>query len=343
MTLPTFVPVQPSFLASSAPVAIASSTNPYGTVQQRADKITALQKGWTTHSDEKKIRDIILSTHGAELSTLKRLIDLGGESHDLVNLLNDDIDDAAIKKQIVAHFYNEAVATGQVKVYSDIDDTFYSNLKDARFPKGTIYPGVRTFYRALDLGKGGNDATGDMLFLTARPGIVEDSTLDMLKQKGVAQASVLEGNLLDNLRLTEADRNSAIAATKVTNFMTHRALYPEYGSVFIGDSGQGDAIAGAEMLRRAPGSTKAVYIHNVTGLDAAARAKLLSQGIVVFDSYLDAAIDAFGRGLISRASLTNVAKAARAELNALPNLGAAQRVAATATLAAAEARLALVP
>jgi hypothetical protein len=327
-------------LASPAP---RFAGNPFGTVQQRAAAITALQQGWTTGSDERKIRDIILSTTGPELSTLKRLIDLGGENHDLLHMLTDDIDNATIRAQIRAHFATASVPSGQVKVYSDIDDTFYSNLKDDRFPKGTLYPGVRAFYRALDLGRAGSDATGDMLFLTARPGIMENSTLSMLRGRGVPEASVLEGNLFDSLHLTEAGRNNAYAATKVNNFMAHRALYPEYASVFIGDSGQGDAIAGAEMLSRAPASVRAVYINNVTNMTAAQRAAMTGQGIMVIDSYVDAAIDAFNRGLISRASLSAVATAARTELNAMTNLSAAQRSAANAVLTAAEARVALIP
>jgi hypothetical protein len=182
-----------------------------------------------------------------------------------------------------------------------------------------------------------------MLFLTARPGIMENSTLSMLRGRGVPEASVLEGNLFDSLHLTEAGRNNAYAATKVNNFMAHRALYPEYASVFIGDSGQGDAIAGAEMLSRAPASVRAVYINNVTNMTAAQRAAMTGQGIMVIDSYVDAAIDAFNRGLISRASLSAVATAARTELNAMTNLSAAQRSAANAVLTAAEARVALIP
>ncbi len=338
--MPPLPIVTPLAVAAPAP---RFATNPFGTVQQRAATITALQMGWTTGSDERRIRDIILSTTGTELSTLKRLIDLGGENHDLMHLLTDDIDNAAIRAQIRAHFATASVPSAQVKVYSDIDDTFYSNLKDSRFPKGTLYPGVRAFYRALDLGRTGGDATGDLLFLTARPGLLENSTLSMLHDRGVPEASVLEGNLLDNLHFTEAGRNNAIAATKVSNFMSHRALYPEYGSVFLGDSGQGDAIAGAEMIRRAGGSVRAVYINNVTDMSASQRATMTSQGIVVVDSYVDAAIDAYNRGLISRVSLTTVATAARTELDAMTNLSAAQRTAASATLAAAEARVALIP
>lgn len=307
-------------------------------VPNRCAVITALQKGWTDAADERLIRDMIVATTGSDLSRLKRMIDLGGESHDLLNLMNDDVDDSTIRAQIRAHIAAQgATPTGQVKVYSDVDDTFYSNWVDDRFPKKAIYPGVRAFYRELDLGRNGNDTTGDLAFLSARIGLQENGTLAMMRGYGIDQATMLEGDI------THAIGNSNIAAKKVENYFAHRALYPEYGSVFIGDSGQGDAIAGAEMVRREPQGTKAVFIHNVTHMDQATRASWTAKGVFVFDSYVDAAIEAYKRGLISRAGVDRIAAAARRELDAMTNLSAQQRTNADAVLRAAESRVAALP
>jgi len=51
----------------------------------------------------------------------------------------------------------------RTKVYSDIDDTFYSHYKDKTYPKRAVYPGVRELYREL-----GVSAASDLTFLTAR-------------------------------------------------------------------------------------------------------------------------------------------------------------------------------
>lgn len=320
-----------------APSSLASS------VSAREATITRLQKGPTSRASERQVRDVFVASHGAELSALKRAVDLGGDKFDLLRLVRKDIDDPGIRRSIIDHFHAAASPTGQCKVYSDVDDTFYAKYKDDRFPKNTIYPGVTAFYRALDAGPAGTDARGDLLFLTARPALLENRTLKMLRGKGLGDAAVLEGRWGDLLKLSERKRNAAIAETKLDSFMAHRNLYPEYGSVFIGDSGQGDALAGAEMVKQAGAGMKAVYIHNVTHMDAAQRAQMAQQGIVVFDSYLDAALDAHARGLISRAGLNSVASAARSELDAMTGLTAAQRSAADAALSAAEARLAALP
>jgi len=43
--------------------------------------------------------------------------------------------------------------------------------------------------------------------------------------------------------------NAAMAAKKAENYDAHRALYPEFRSVWLGDSGQGDIETGLHMLR----------------------------------------------------------------------------------------------
>ena len=129
-------------------------------VQAKAALVRALQLGRTGSKDEAKILEIFLATHGPALTELKNAIEASGDHRDLLQLLWSDIDDLVIREAILAHFAKEASPTGELKVLSDIDDTFYANWKDARYPKGTIYPGVRQFYGELG---------GDLAFVTARP------------------------------------------------------------------------------------------------------------------------------------------------------------------------------
>jgi len=66
---------------------------------------------------------------------------------------------------------------------SDIDDTIicsggYLGGTDIRYPWGTVYPGVTSFYEELDRGFAPDYEVeeSNLVFLTARPRIIEDKT-----------------------------------------------------------------------------------------------------------------------------------------------------------------------
>lgn len=285
------------------------------TVENRAKLIGALQHHRTDRLDEITARDVFLGTKGADLTKLKKAIDHGGDHRDLQQFVFHDIDDVKIRGQLLEHFAKEAVAapSGQFKVLSDIDDTFYANLKDDRYPKKTVYPGVKDFYVELDQGGAAQEeAGGDLMFLSARPydraGTSEHLTRDTLEQAGVHDATVLSGDFAHLIG------NELIAAKKYDNWVQIRQLHPEYGSVFIGDSGQGDAIFGAKALATPRTDMKKVFIHNVTRLSEAERADFAAKGIHIFDTYVGAATEAYKSGLISKEGLRRIAAAAQREL-----------------------------
>ncbi|MHB8872507.1 MAG: phosphatase domain-containing protein [Myxococcaceae bacterium] len=283
--------------------------------ESRAKLVQALQHQKTGGGDEKAIRDIFLGTTGPALTALKNAIDSGVDYHDLQQLVFHDIDDGGIRQQILSHFAKESKPTGQCKVLSDIDDTFYASLKDDRYPSKTVYPGVRALYAELDKGGGAApDRGGDLTFLSARPydraGVGEVITRNMLDKNGV-RATIASGDFLHLVG------NELIAEKKFDNFKQLRQLYPEYGDVMLGDSGQGDAILGAKAVAAEPAQVKAVFINNVTNLSAAKKQELAGQGITVVDTYVGAATEAFKRGLISREGLQRVAAAAAGELEAV--------------------------
>jgi uncharacterized surface protein with fasciclin (FAS1) repeats len=288
------------------------------TVENRAKLVSALQYHRTEGPDEKAIRDVFLGTKAGDLSALKKAIDHGEDHRDLQQLVFHDIDDPKIRSQVLDHFKKEAAASpsGQVKVLSDIDDTFYANLKDDRYPKKTVYPGVKDFYAELD--KGGaaqEDAGGDLMFLSARPydraGGSEHLSRSTIEKAGVKDPTVLSGDFAHLIG------NDLIADKKFENWEQVRKLHPEYGSVFVGDSGQGDAIFGARAAAIAGTAMKKVFIHNVTDLNDAQRADFKAQGVHIFDTYVGAATEAYQSGLISREGLLRVAAGAQRELAAV--------------------------
>ena len=226
-----------------------------------------------------------------------------------------DIDDSKIRGQLLEHFKKEGAAalSGQVNVFSDIDDTFYVNYKDKRYPDKTIYPGVRSLYAELDKGGAANeDAVGDLIFLSARPydrgGIFESPIHKMLKEADVHNATVILGDL------PHLASDGLMARKKYENWMQVRQLYPEYGSVFVGDSGQGDAIFGKRALATEYTDMKKVFIHNVTHLDENARAAFAAEGVHIFDTYVGAATEAYKNKLITKEGLQRVADGAKREL-----------------------------
>ena len=299
----------------------------------RAALIAALQKGDTHGLAERMVRALFLGLRGRELSEFKNLLDGRGNSHDLQQLLFHDVDDARIRQDILTHIHQEAAAapSGENKVLSDIDDTFLANWKDARYPPKTVYPGVLQFYRELDRGPGlipGRE--GDLTFISARPqdplGLIEDRTLATLREHGVSSAVMLSG------AFTHLLGNSRIAAMKFENFSRYVQLYPEYGFVFTGDSGQGDVAFGERMLAEHPESVRAVFIHDVIDTPEPVRMTWRGKRIFFFDSYIGAAVEAYEVGVISRDGVARVARAAREELDRVPFAAESQRQSRVAEL-----------
>jgi hypothetical protein len=299
----------------------------------RVALIAALQKGDTHGLAERMVRALFLGLHGRELSEFKNLLDGRGHSHDLQQLLFHDVDDARIRQDILTHIQREAAAapSGENKVLSDIDDTFLANWKDARYPPKTVYPGVLQFYRELDRGPGtipGRE--GDLTFVSARPqdplGLIEDRTLATLREHGVSSAVMLSG------AFTHLLGNSRIAAMKFENFSRYVQLYPEYGFVFTGDSGQGDVAFGERMLAEHPESVRAVFIHDVIDTPEPVRMTWRGKRIFFFDTYIGAAVEAFEVGVIARDGVARVARAAREELERVPFASESQRQSRVAEL-----------
>ena len=264
------------------------------TVENRAKFVSAIQAGKTRSGEERAIRNIFLATHGRDLTKLKLEIDRTDDHRDLHALLHHDIDDKGVRDSILQHIAKEAPPAEDFKLCSDIDDTFYCNWIDSRYPKGTVYPGVRTYYREMDKAQPGQP--DDLTFITARPddriGVVKKKTKKSLKKRGLREMVVLPGDvpsLLSNERLAEK---------KFENMGQLRKLYPEFNLVFTGDSGQGDAICGKMLHKAAWPGYHATLIHDVKNTSPEERARYREQRVYFFDTYVGAALEAHELGLM---------------------------------------------
>lgn len=294
-------------------------------IQRLAAQITALQRGRTSRRDEQAIAELFLCTTAAALTALKNAVDAGEDYRTLHQLVYHDLDDSSIRARILEHFRAHARPSGALKILSDIDDTFYLNWRDTRYPAKTVYPGVRALYHELDLGPEADGRIGDLVFLTARPydrlGLTDRGTHQMLHAHGVAQSTILPGDFAHLLT------NGLIAEAKYRRFTELVPLFPEYQYVFLGDSGQGDVLAGGLMLALPDSPVRAVFIHDVVNTPEHERAAHRAKRIFFHDTYLGAAVDAFEQGLISRAGLARIAGAALHELQAVPFASTEQRAA----------------
>lgn len=257
------------------------------------------------------IRDAFLGAKGQRLRDLCLEINWLGDHHDLEHVVFEGLD-PILRVEVLRHIDAEAhrVDSAELRILSDIDDTVISALHDKRWPRGKVYPGVVEFVRALD--HGASDApgrAGDLTFVTARPmgpgGVVEKYTRNGLSGLGFPPHAVLGGSIFNLLTL------GSIAVRKLQNFERERQLFPQCRAVFIGDSGQADALVGWAMLQRDADFLAAVFIHNVTEMDDDMKSMWAARGVTVFDTYAGAAAQALEMGLITAHDAAAVEQAVR--------------------------------
>lgn len=229
------------------------------------------------------------------------------------------------------------------KILSDVDDTLlcsagsYPAGIDRSYPKKSLYPGVLAFYRELDLGATTSDQTwvegrlGNLVFLSARPHVYKNVSEEIVYEKfrtlqetrGLHTCpSLLAGSLDTGGQFMINNDFEPLARKKYDNFKEYIKLYPEYSCIFIGDNGQGD-VRTAEMVlndefQSAGGddtsiknNLERVYIHEVQPLTATHAKNSLFKSrncpkVCYFNTYIDAAIDAFNHKLIRIGGLRRI-------------------------------------
>eukprot|EP01097_Dermamoeba_algensis_P000949 TRINITY_DN1352_c0_g1_i1.p1 TRINITY_DN1352_c0_g1~~TRINITY_DN1352_c0_g1_i1.p1 ORF type:complete len:620 (+),score=96.96 TRINITY_DN1352_c0_g1_i1:134-1993(+) len=261
-------------------------------------------KHQTTQLDKEEIDEF--SEGEAEEEAVKELLGENTKEKE-----EEALDKAEKNNEEIQEFQETAPKVLDVKVISDIDDTLYCQLLDRRWPTGTIYPGIRSFYRELDVGRDEKGRVGDLVFLTARPGgykgMIENYTHKMLTSFGLhTRPTVLCGSTAYFVG------NNRIATKKYENFVQYKSLFPEYSFVLVGDSGQGDATLCERLLQDS--SLYAAFIHDVVHVKGTPRGKAFQKaGIFFFDTYVGAALKAYSLGLISREGVKRIGRSAREE------------------------------
>ena len=287
-------------------------------IEAQANVAYGMQAGITDKADEDAIKRVFLARHGEDLTRLKNQMNARTDAHDLEGLVFGDVDDEAIRQEILDHIAREAATLSieATKVLCDIDDTVVCALHDRRYPKGIVYPGILALLDALDRGPDDQPfSMGDLTFVTARPGdalgLIENHTRTTLRNAGIATHSVLTGTLVALVT------HDAMAGQKLANIEHYRLLYPEYRKMFIGDSGQGDIRVGQLILEKFADAVDAVVIHDVVGKPDEEKASLAGEGIHLVETYVGAAQYLLGKGMISQRGLDKVIAESRAALDTI--------------------------
>lgn len=273
-------------------------------IEARAAVIDALQLGPNRTYKQEGIRDLFLATLGFDLTRLKRLIDRSLDHRDLVELVYRDLDPGPIRQAVLDHVQSQGRQhpCHEVKVISDVDDTFYRNWVDPRYPPRTVYPGVVQLYKELE-GK----EVGDIVFLTGRPGdpagLLHSRFRRGLGRLGAPESSIITGSFHHQFY------NPWIFSRKWRNFERYRALYPEMPIVMVGDSGQADPELIGHALERYPDHVRAGLIHRVKALSA----ERIKPGVFLFDTYVGAALRLLELGFLGPEAVERVASAAEAD------------------------------
>ena len=330
-----------------------------------ADKIEVLKRlaprmSGTRRKKELRMERLILSVAQPDLSLFKFSLDYDGDNKDMAEYVFHDIDDKGIQARIKEYFQTAQKQIG-IKVLTDVDDTMYASLLEARYPKKqekdgqkekVPYPGVLEFYDALK-SEPFDVWPIPVTTLSARPKFFEQNSLNSLVEitKGKLRPSALSGKLssstlgtLESLARAMLEgklshkQEDQIGKVKFENFLYFSEIYPEYRYVFVGDSGQADALAARMMVSSPstdPGSRVLItFIHDIRRFasdSASASYSFLSllqdadlivseapipgRGVIVFRNYIQAALIAFAHSdtlenLITADELAAITKAA---------------------------------
>ena len=162
-------------------------------------------------------------------------------------------------------------ADARFGVVSDVDDTvlvtgahslwrnLYTSLTndaEGRIP----FPGVATFYRALQAGRDGTSAN-PVFYVSSSPWNLHDLLVRFMDLHGIPAGPLF----LRDLGLTAEGftLKGGHARHKLAAIERLFAFYPSLPFVLIGDSGQHDAAIYAETVRRHSRRVQAVYIRDI--------------------------------------------------------------------------------
>ena len=264
--------------------------------REARQRIKGLAEGHTDAREEREIVDILERQDARTRGETVRLLDGGGDRHCAAKLLAKDIDDPALRaraRTLIDEARHFACSPGAV-VISDIDDTVVPNRGTSALPN--VFPGARELFGALDAGKGGTDATGDVHFVTARDGLFV-SGVPAIKRAGIDAGSVRHGDVGSAL-VSPFDHNRALADRKVKNICELIDKNPSRKAILVGDTVQADPDVFRRVLEARPDKVSVALVHAIPGCKVPAFVKH-DPRFVVFADYGEAARSLAERGLIS--------------------------------------------
>jgi phosphatidate phosphatase APP1 len=213
----------------------------------------------------------------------------------------------------------------RLAVISDMDDTVLQSeitsfvraarlmlLENAR--TRLPFPGVAAFYRALERGRGGNEAN-PIFYVSSSPWNLHDVIADFLDAQEIPVGPML---LRDWDIGREMMRTRQYKLSQIREIM---GTYPSLPFILVGDSGQEDPEIYGELVTEFPGRILAIYIRNVSPHPerlASIRAladRVMAAGstLLLADDTLTAARHAAAHGWIDEASLPEIGTEKRAD------------------------------
>lgn len=294
--------------------------------------------------EETLLHSIFMTAKGTDLVELKRLVDTAGPGRDLRHIVFSErvLKESFLHESLLQHFESEAaeLIIKPLHVLSDIDQTIWVGPfgeGGPKFPHGPI-PGALSLYSALG---------GRITFLSARPPIWEAQTRgNLLDDMGIAEATVLPGTLQNVVRYVlpgQKEQAKAMMGEQKENvFLQFACLHPEARFVFCGDSGEGDigfaipfmeeSVGGGESgldlasfcssrMRR----DRAALIHDVVDAEgvhprtsAKQRQALREQGVIIFDTFLGAAVELYRLKFLNHTGLRRAVQTCCCEFFEIP-------------------------
>jgi len=188
-----------------------------------------------------------------------------------------------LRPQLLQNIEAHATKKQIPHILTDIDDTLFPNFNgfietmgsDTSWKSHAPYPGIKKFYEIfhrnipIPIARYTTVLTGTPTFFKGHR-LTSPNIVDILgknfgfmqgfdKKRHAVQAMLL--GVYEHGPHKFAVSSTYIAAVKYEKFMQYRQLFPEYKLLFIGDNGQGDLIAGKQMIESDP--TTLVFIHNI--------------------------------------------------------------------------------
>lgn len=198
-------------------------------------------------------------------------------------------------QQLLDIFREKKIPEDIWHIMTDIDDTLYPNTEHGTYIAGSDiswtqkepYPGIKEFYNTFykTLPENSRYTT----ILSATPGCLKDGKLkdkngllhSILKNYGFIQGPESKyqvtsyiGDIITNCTSrycgtqnttniqSISDLFKLFGNTKFQRFVQYSNIFPEYKILFIGDNGQGDVLAGTQMITA--NDNCHVFIHKVS-------------------------------------------------------------------------------